>query len=232
MFRVPARLALTALLLLVSPAWANFSSISSDSFSYCYFEAENVDGENCVISEYVPGGDCGGGCIVPGSYGHVTGELAWEVSGEGETILGDVGYWAAVTVDGVRMSADMFMVSGACAYADPQFAGPPEVALFRFDGDPSVFDGTSVVSVSEFVTLGLIDASDVLLVHDCATQGQFDLEVDVAGIPDEELVVFSGGRVVPGNVPDSPVPAVSLLGTVVLALLLFGLGAFTLRGRI
>lgn len=231
MNRVPIRLALPVLLLLVSPVSADFSALSSDGFTYCFFDGENLDGDRCIDGALVLGGDCSGRCTVPGSYGQVSGRLPWEINGEGEMIDVDVGFWTYAIIHGDRLSDARFAVSGACAYADEQYAGPPEVAVFRFDGDPSVFDGTSAVSVSEFVDQGLIAAADILYVNDCVAGGQYDVELDVTGIPDTELVVFAGAPVSPGNVPTSVVPAVSVLGTATLALLLFGAGTALLRKR-
>ena len=231
MIRVPICIVLPALLWLASPASADFSAVSSEGFTYCFFDGANLDGESCVDAEYVPGGDCSGRCTVPGNYGQVSGRLPWEINGEGEMIEDDVGYWTYAIIHGDRASDTVFVISGACAYADPEFAGPPEVAVFRFEGDPSVFEGTSAVRVSEFVSLGLIDASDILYVNDCASAGQYDVELDVTGIPDDELVVFAGAQVSPGNLPTSPVPAVSVIGSAILALLMFGAGVTALRTR-
>ena len=231
MFRVPIRLALLMLLLLASPAWADFSAFSSEDFTYCYFNGENHDGESCVEAEFVPGGDCSGRCTVPGNYGQVSGRLPWKINGEGEMIEGNVGFWTYAIIHGDRISEAIFLASGACAYADADYAGPPEVAVFRFDGDPSIFEGTSVVSVSELLDLGLIDAGDLLYVNGCESGGQFDVELDVTGIPDSELVVFAGAPVAPGSLQDSPVPAVSTVATALLALLLLATGAAILRRR-
>ena len=86
--------------------------------------------------------------------------------------------------------------------------------------------------MSEFVSLGIIEASDILLVHPCPEGGgQFDLEVQAAGIPDEHLVVFAGAPVSPAQVVTDPVPAISPLGVVLLAALLLGAGAAALRNR-
>lgn len=231
MTRVLVRSMLPVLLLLVSPAWADYSALSSSAYTYCYFEASNVDGANCVDSGLVLGGDCSGVCNVPGSYGQVSGRLPWEINGEGQMIYGDVGFWTYSIIHGDRISEDIFRVSGACAYADADYAGPPEMSVFHFDGDPAVLEGTTALSVYDFVDLGLIEASDVLYVNACENGGQFDVDLDATGIPDEHLVVFAGAPVSPGDQQSGPVPAVSPLGMALLSVLLLGTGAAILHKR-
>ena len=48
------------------------------------------------------------------------------------------------------------------------------------------------------VDLGLIDAADVLFVQDCSNQGASNFEVDLAGVPGSEVVIFVAGTAVPG----------------------------------
>jgi hypothetical protein len=221
----PVRLILPVLLLLVTPAWANFSVISSDGFSYCYFLAENNSGQSCVDSEFAPGGSCAAGCGVDWSSGEVSGVVPWEVQAETNVQGGDALAGTDIGVVAVRVSSDMLTLSGLC----DSTSSAPEIALFRYAGDPSVFDGTAAVSVLEFVDMGLIAAQDVLVTYDCFTGGpNLNIDVDVSGIPDNELVLFAGSDEPAGFSPPV-VPAVSLMGAAVLALLVLGLGAIALR---
>jgi len=80
------------------------------------------------------------------------------------------------------------------------------------------------------VDLGLIDAADVLFVQDCPNQGASNFEVDLAGVPGSEVVIFVSGTAVPGFF-GGPVPAISVVGAGVLALLLLGACTWALRSK-
>jgi hypothetical protein len=86
----------------------------------------------------------------------------------------------------------------------------------------------------------LIDVADVLLVYTCSDDGEFSFDVNVPGIPDEELVLFAasytfpgfgGGGGVGGDGGGEPVPAISPMGAMALMLLLLGVGTILLRRR-
>jgi hypothetical protein len=231
MMRLPTVLVTLTVLLFVSTVQADFSVLGSNGFAYCYVDAENLLRATCSDSEIVPGGDCTATCSVYGAGGEVSGRYLWEIEAESMSVVeGDFGQVVHAIVDGERISDEVFTVSVGCSWdyllGEP---GAPEIALIRFDGDPAVFDGTSAVRVSELVDLGLIDAADVLGSRVCwAVVPQFDFDVDVTGIPSEELVLFAGGRISPSS-PIPPVPAVSPVGAVLLASLLLGLGALALK---
>jgi len=216
---------LAVLLLLVTPAWGSFSVLSSDDFSYCYIRAENDPGQTCLDSEFVSGGPCAASCGVDWSSGDVTGVVPWEVLAETSVQGGDALSGTSVDAVAERVSSEMLTLSGLC----DSTSSAPEIALFRYGGDPSVFDGTAAVSVTEFVDMGLITAQDVLVAHDCLTgDPTFSIDVDVSGIPDSDLILFAGSDEPAGFSPPV-VPALSLTGTVVAALLLLGLGAMALH---
>jgi hypothetical protein len=219
-------------LLLVSPVWANYFMLSADGFTYCHYDAENIAGETCSDSELTLGGDCQAACAVLGNWGYTVATIPWGTGGNTETVEGSEIYWTYSNTLGVRTSAEIFTLSGDCGYLDEHYAGPPEIAVFRFAGDPSVFDGTAAGSVSDLVELGLVEASDVLLLWDCSDTGAFSFDVDVAGVPNEELVVFAAATAIPGFVTEwQPVPAVSVVGTLALSGLMLGAGAWHLRKR-
>jgi hypothetical protein len=226
MIRLPVRFALPVLLLFVAPAWAHFSSLSGDAFTYCYFLAENTADQDCLDSEFVSGGGCSATCDVPGSSGAVTGFIPWQLEGYTNVQDGDAFGGTEVEVAAERLSSDVLTVSGFCWST----LGWPEYAVFRFAGDPSVFDGTAALSVLEFVDMGLIAEQDVLLVQNCPSPGPFSYEIDVSGIPDNELILFAGSdEQIGAPFPPWPVPATSPTGTAALTLLLLILGAIALR---
>jgi len=70
----------------------------------------------------------------------------------------------------------------------------------------------------------LIEPADVLFVNACDSVGETDADLIVAGIPDEQLVVFTGAPVRPGQPSGGDVPAVSPLGVVLLSVLVLGAG--------
>jgi MYXO-CTERM domain-containing protein len=105
-----------------------------------------------------------------------------------------------LTVEATRVSPQLLDLQGLIdsgvydpsAELDP---GPVEVSVFRFSGDPTVFEGVDVVGVDELVALGLIQADDVLfsevLMYTAGDSVPFDFSVDVTGVPDDEIVVFA-----------------------------------------
>jgi len=227
MSRVPASFLIPVLFLLVSPVWANFSGLSSVGFSNCYVEAKNTDGATCSDSEFVLGGSCAANCFVPAADAEISGQPPWEIYGVSNSFHGDSVHSSLIYLQAVRSEPEFVTVSGFCS---PDLSGA-EVALFRFGGDPSVFDGTAAMSVTEFVALGWIDATDVLFVYDCSGSTQIDVDVDVDGIPDEELVIFGFAPTSAGTVDGPPVPALSTTAAVVLVILLLGAGVLVLRSR-
>jgi hypothetical protein len=234
MTRDPVRLVVPVLLLVACPTWADFSGLASTGFSYCHVDAENAAGATCAESDLSIGGNCSAGCVTAGSSSEVAGVLPWEVEGEGDDVEGDAVHGARVSARTEEVAPGVMSFSGECFYlgGTPE---PPQAALFRFDGDPSVFEGTSAIRVAELVDLALIDADDVLFTHDCTDDDPlpFDFIVEVPGIPPDELVVFVGApQYFPGYVITPPdVPATSLAGVLLLTLLLLGVGTIFLRRR-
>lgn len=233
MARLLTLVAFFVLLLHASPGWADFSSLSSNRFTYCQVSAENYAGDSCSLDHLRLDWNCSLNCGVSGNHCEVAAFVWWQIEGEGESYEGDAIWTSAVSVQAERITAGTLRVQGDCV----DYAGQPEISVFRFDGDPAVFDGTAVTTVGEFVELGLIDAEDVLLVHQCSYDDEFSHDVDVHGIPDEDLVLFAASPTLPG--PGGPggdggvnVPAVSPIGTIVLTIVLLGMGAILLRRRV
>lgn len=146
---------------------------------------------------------------------------------------GDVFTGTDAQAQGTRLSATSFEIE---AEADQTGVTDKtvEFSLFRFQGDPSQFDGLDLFRVADVVDLGLISASDVLFVTEVTGFGSVLETVDITGIPDEELVLFAAGE---GPFPSetgcdtTPVPAQSTIGSAVLIGLLVLLGALAFRFR-
>jgi len=213
-----------------SPAFVRVSAESDcDGLEpLCYDEQLEFDGQigaacypyDCVVHGtayyYVPD-DGPPKCFVSGLAG------AW--------IGGDTPWATQAQVRGERPSADTLEIIGEIDQAYTQ-ENPVEVSVFRFAGDPATFTGLHVTGVSDLVDHGVITAGDV--VFTMTTLGhEFEELVDVAGIPDAEIVLLIAGE---GPTPsDSPwvegVPALGPAGVVVLSGLLLAAGYAALRRR-
>ena len=77
--------------------------------------------------------------------------------------------------------------------------------------------------------LGLIDGGDVLAVssHTAVHNVDFEMDVDVTGLADEEIVIFAAAS---GPIPSAgDVPATAPIGVLILVLTLSGLGSWAVR---
>jgi len=155
----------------------------------------------------------------------------WNSAGQIGVYAGDTQAAVTVELSGERSAPGTFTLN---LWVFSFYAPAPvqvDAALFRFSGDPGVFDGIEVSSLDELIGLGLVDPGDVLwsemlLVAD---DGEFsrDFTVDVTGIPDEQIVLFSS------STSDLPleVPALSNWGGLLLAALLSFLICLHSRSR-
>jgi hypothetical protein len=234
------RIAVLVLLLLSTGtvARAEWNSASSTTFTLCSVAATCLGaplcsgstlgiGEGCyeICGDSVPGTECG-------ATSHTWSEIGWYTTGGG--FAGNGGTYddllpptnSDLTVSGNRLSDELFVVDVLHQTSGEGFFRA-EVSLVRFDGDPLAFSGLHVTGVDQLVTLGLIGENDILFFAEAAdftTPSQF--EVDVTGLPDEELVLF----VIEEGI-SIPTPATSLWGHVTILALLLAAGASILARR-
>jgi hypothetical protein len=125
-----------------------------------------------------------------------------------------------------RVDADLFTVAGQVSTIGPD-PGTVEVAVFQYSGDPNVFDGLEIDHVQELVDLGIISSDDILAVETFVGEGTVDMQVQVTGLSDDEIVLFAAGD---GRIPPA-VPATTAIGTALLLLTMLVLGTWALRRR-
>jgi hypothetical protein len=126
--------------------------------------------------------------------------IGWDLDGRGGFFptAGDTDWSNIVHASGQRVSPDLFTVN--CHVSSPDIdVSPQEVAVIRFAGDPMDFDGVEAAGVADLVILGLIGTDDVLAVETYTSNGNFELDADVTGIPDDEILIFVAGD---GQVPE------------------------------
>jgi hypothetical protein len=141
---------------------------------------------------------------------------------------GEVPSGTAVLAIAERVDADLFVVTGSASSVNAA-PGRAQVAVFRYFGDPTVFDGLEVESIEDVVDLGIIAADDVLAEQTIVEiYGEIELQVQVTGLADDEIVVFATGEGFPIAVP---VPATSAAGAAAVLLILLGLGTWTVLRR-
>ena len=141
-------------------------STTDNSFAYCFGSGPSP----CVVNAYSSVGWSVGGLAGLVAVDHIDG-----------TFTGLVGE---------RVSARGFLVDG---FVDLTLglSGTVEVAVLRFSGEPTVFEGVEAASVYDLVSLGLIGNADVLAVTTVAVQGPIALEADVNGLADHEILLFA-----------------------------------------
>ncbi len=218
----------------VPPAHAEFFAMRAETFKLCSVSALCAEEQTCFL-QFI-GDPCNVACTsIPlcqetsvtnnvasfvGSSGHVEGDQ--------EILQVLVAADVEIDVNGVTLEIE--------TYIDEFEGGPAEVAVFRFAGDPEAFLGLQVRSVTELVDLGLLEPGDVLWVEDAFPTGPHveSVQVDAAGIPPDEIVVFMAGDSPVGPdcsaaACDAAVPASSAAGAWALVLLLAVLGAWIAR---
>lgn len=227
---VPMLVALAAL----TPAAGEWNTAGSPAFTYCLAAVNCEPGDTlCVESDLGIASDCNALCGVQPFEGEpfcigVTDAIAetdWRIlaSGNQET-LGSF----LLAAQGTLETPDLFSISGT---RNQSGAGEIEIeiSVFRYAGDPTAFDGLRLATVYDLVDLGLVALDDVLLAADMVAgePEDFDYNVDVTGVPADQIVLLGIGRDVFGP----PVPALGAWGSVFLGLLLLGCFTFALRRR-
>ena len=114
------RLTLPILLFLASPAWANYSILAGDGFTYCHYDTVNIDGETCSDSDLGLGRGCSVDCSIPGNWGYSEAVIPWEAAGFAVTIMGDAYGFARTDVKGRRSNAATFHLGGGVCTASPR----------------------------------------------------------------------------------------------------------------
>jgi len=210
----------------------NWNGLASLGFTQCYARADILGAPPCLEHELVLDGECSVECFpqIPNPHVFVgaRSQIGWTLQGISDLFYYPARDFAPGTlghVEGVRVSPEILELSGK-VFTQPTSWPSAEVefAVFRFDGDPAVFDGVEIRSVYSLVWSGAIDSGDVLFtrVYD-GNHGWF--EEQVAGVLDDEIVILgTSSRSV-------AVPAVTTGGAVVLTLTLLLLATYFLRRR-
>jgi len=232
----PTRLPICLLIILAcagtNQSHADWSGLASPGFSYCYCIDPCTEflelwllapGDDCertceAIGEQ-PGYPCGAGGI-----GTVQVTRDWTITGK-DSSYGLEPFVVQLNAVGQRTGADTFLVEGDKLILG---VGDVEVSVFRFSGDPTVFDGLGPKSVLDLVAWDVIASNDVLLVKKTDELGaSFSFEVDVAGVADEEIVMMTTGDGLSGV----SVPAAGPWPVAVLALIVLALGTLVVLKR-
>ena len=161
-----------------------------------------------------------------------TGIIGWRLNGLAGHLPGPGGDAVVATIaflSGERIDADLFVVDGQVSGSGASM-GIVEVAVFRYSGDPTVFIGLEAESIQDVVDLGIISSDDVLAVDTFVRDDPIDMQVQVTGLSDDEIVVFAAGD---GRIPPL-VPATNTVGAVLLllAMLAAGTGVILIRRRV
>jgi hypothetical protein len=218
---------------------------ASLDFASCAMDLACPPLPDCEASDFNLFGFCSASCIVGDGIPFCSGfsaanatQDAWQLDALFAAFIfpgGDTpDVQASFSVTGTRPAPDQLDLNGSVAlyigFEIPFEPGEIEVSVFRFSGDPTVFEGIQVSSVFALVALGLIDAEDVLLSEVLAFPGPadnsvpFSFTVDVSGVPSDEIVVFGSHS---GSVID--VPVLSEWGVVLLALAILLAATWMLR---
>ena len=207
-----------------------WSSMSSPGFTRCEAQTECPFEQPCDLEFLELGASCGALCQdeqTPGTpcVASSFAEIGWGINGAAGHFPcpGDTFPGTDATVSGRRSSDGEFEIT-AFVKTTGVFPKIVEISLFRFAGDPFVFEGLDLTSVSELVDLGLIDQDDVLFVTEIDGDGQLSETVDISGIPDDGLILFAAGDGPLRTDHGCPVPAMTPWGAAALfgALLLLG----------
>lgn len=227
-------LALLVALAALTPAAGEWNTAGSPAFTYCLAAVNCAPGDTlCVESDLGIASDCNALCgVQPLEDGafcigvtDASANTDWQIlaSGNQET-LGSF----LLAAQGTLETANQFSISGT---RNQSGAGQIEieVSVFRYAGDPTAFEGLRLASVYDLVDLGLVASDDVLLAADMVAgePEDFDFDVDVTGVPADQIVLLGIGRDVFGP----PVPALGAWDSVFLGLLLLGCLTFALRRR-
>jgi hypothetical protein len=242
----PAPTAVVVLVALLGPGQGNvvadtnrWNTLSSPTFTQALLRMECPFQTPCHESAFAIGADsevfCPGNVDDPVPMicaAEARGKLGWEMRGFAGAYPSDgpCGTPGGTQAEfhGFRNSPENFGVSGVVSH--DMLPASVELAVLRFSGDPTIFDGVEATTVTDLVTMGLIAESDILFLLTFDNWGdEFVEDVDVTGLADEEILLYSIGI---GPIPEYDVPATTTTGTVTLTLTMVGLGVWWLmRGR-
>lgn len=179
---------------------AGWSAKAAAVWTSCWVKATCPSSPICEASDVNILGNVSETCgpIINGNckaYAKAEGGIAWRVHGEGLGVGGGTfktAPYASIEARGERVSPSLFVVTGTSSRLDSAML---ELAVFRFSGDPNDFDGVNIRNISDLLIGGYISNSDILLYKlDDEISPAFAYDIDVTGIPDSQIVVFSSGH--------------------------------------
>ena len=236
---------IAVVLLLVLFGWAHGSAVAdtnhcngltSSTFTQAFVRVDvATQPPPCQDDDFAVLGDSYALCInedydEPSAYHtFADADLGWElrdVAGHFPLPPNDLEVGVLLDVQGQRVSPALFVVDVSIYEGGWPPVSTTEVAVFRFSGDPNVFDGVEAMGVQDLVDLGLIASADVLAVasHTAEHDLDFEMDVDVTGLADEEIVIFGAAA---GPIPPGPdVPATAPIAVIGLVLALCGIGSW------
>lgn len=188
-----------------TPRW---NGVTSTTFTQAFARTECAGQSACQDDDFgileASFAECWGfdDPVLDGCEAATWSEIGWMLDGRVGYFpsAGDTDHATVVYVSGQRVSPELFTAS--CYVSSPELeVSPQEVAVIRFAGDPTAFDGVEATGVADLVSLGLIGTDDVLAVATYTANGTFQLDADVTGIPDGEILIFGAG--------DGPVPEIT-----------------------
>lgn len=223
--------------------------ISAQDFDRCGLTVECQPFVACSDDAFGPGDGCFASCPestdeLPYCSGFLSANAteggSWQVSSNfflwGPDAPGPGGIaGTGLSFSGSRISESSFRINGVLGAYDTSDGSPidrgiVEVALLRFSGDPTEFEDVYVESLAGLIAIGVVDPSDVLfsevVSYSVGPSLNVEYDVDVAGVPDEEIVLFVAEREIVF------VPAMSTGAALLLAFLALGaLGRAVLMSR-
>jgi len=209
---------------------AEWNGLATPEYTYCY--VKDVCTGFCEDWELALQADCSKECDVigenpsipcgTGGTTTVSASRDWSVTGKDLGSGSDL-FYIELSADGERIDSDTFRVQGTRSQLG---AAASEVAVFRFAGDPAVFDGLPRISVSELVEMDIIADDDILLAES-DVGNPFLFDVDVAGLANEQIVLMVTAEAISA----SDVPATGPLGVAGLALIALSLSTVALLRR-
>ena len=249
-----AAILVSFLVLIANPAIAGSrTSFASTVFARNSVELDCAPYGSCADSQVdlasLGSADC---AVGPGAPPHCSGGVATEAAADVWAITTQLFFWGppyeapagcastGMTVEATRESPLLLDVSLAidssvCDASVHLQPGPVEVAVFRYFGDPALFEEVDVASVTELVTLGLIQTEDILLreVEMYEAGDGFHLlsySFDVTDVPSDELVVFASEHGVSFS-STVVTPALSPWGMALLIAGMLAVATWSLRRR-
>jgi hypothetical protein len=215
-----------------------FTVLSSPSFQYCFAHSESFFDnppfpplDQCSDHDLQgPFSSCQADCPTIEADSEASGLEPWQASGSTTWTIPIFPDGAETTT--ATLSALLLVDSqgGGLLTVEQHHDHPavkPQVAVIRFDGDPSVFEGLSPFEVERLVHDGIIQPDDVLFVKNFtpADPVNFETNVSLANTSPSEIVLFVSARTLWGYETDAvDVPATSPVGLIALLVLLLGLG--------